>query len=383
MGRPRNRFFPASPLQVFAVETDAVQLSWGNLTASHITVSAGPTTASVDHPGGPGCLEIQGLEPATSYVVHIEVRRSGGIDQFELATTTLPQPEGRLLSKFATVSDLHIGARSFGALSTMTDIELGKEPFAYRCARSAIADAIDWGADLLIIKGDAVHAQSNANMDELGRLLDEFSDLPMMLLPGNHDVDQRGDLTDLPESIGKRRLSYVENVATHELPGIRVVGANTTIVGKGVGTLQEVNDKILDAVSPDAPCVVALHQQLQRHTRNRYWPPGIPYHESQHFLDQLADIRSDSFVTSGHTHRNRIRMHNQVTISEVASTRDWPGVWGGYTVYENGITQTVRRISSPSALRWHEYSRQAVGGLWSLWSPGKLADRCVSRQWQD
>ncbi len=381
MKRPRNRIFPASPLQVFAVETDTLQLAWGNLPAGKVTVTAAPAVVTIEHPGGPGTVELRGLEPGTSYELVIDLRRGHSSERFELTATTLAKPEGKRLSKFATISDLHIGARSFGALSTMTDIEPGGEPFAHRCARAAIEDAIDWGAEFLVIKGDTVHAQSTENMAELGKILDDFSELPMMLLPGNHDVDQRGDLDELPV-IGSRGLRFVEDVSTKELPGLRLVGADTTIKGRGVGTLGHVSDKILDEISRDTPSLVCIHQQLQRHTTNRYWPPGIPRQESDLFLNRLAAIRPDSFVTSGHTHRNRVRMHGSVTISEVASTRDWPGVWAGYSVYEGGLTQTVRRISAPTALRWHEYSRQAVAGLWNLWSPGKLGDRCISRQWK-
>lgn len=68
-------------------------------------------------------------------------------------------------------------------------------------------------------------------------------------------------------------------------------------------------------------------------------------------------------------------------MTEVASTKDFPGVWAGYTVYEGGLTQTVRRSLDPDAMRWTEYTRRAVGGVWGLWSVGTLADRCLVLDW--
>jgi hypothetical protein len=68
-------------------------------------------------------------------------------------------------------------------------------------------------------------------------------------------------------------------------------------------------------------------------------------------------------------------------VSEVGSTKDFPGVWGGYAVHEGGIVQTVRRTLAPDAMEWTEYTRRAVGGFWGVWAFGSLSDRCVSHTW--
>ena len=82
---------------------------------------------------------------------------------------------------------------------------------------------------------------------------------------------------------------------------------------------------------------------------------------------------------AGHTHRNRVRRFEAtgpVPFVEVASVKDFPGTWAEYRVFEGGILQVHRRISSPSALEWSEHCRQMFGGLYPLYAFGEMGDRC-------
>ncbi len=374
------RFGPeASPPQVWAVEDDAVQICWGDLPPGPVTATTGAgdaRPAAVDHGGGPGSLDLTGLSPATA--VTIELRWTGG--RAELSATTLPAPPGQPLTRFATISDLHLGAVTWGALRTMADRSDHPVPHPYRCASAAVAEAVAWGASLLVIKGDAVHHERPEHFEHLARLVDEFPELPMVLIPGNHDVDARAEV--IPTTIGDRRLPYIRAVDHVDLPGVRIVAADTTVRGRGVGTLDRVGPAIEARVAEsDRPSFVAIHQQLQRARLPRYWPAGIAAPASTAFLDRLDRLDGPVTVSSGHSHRNRSRRHGSVLLTEVASTKDWPGVWAGYAVHEGGIRQVVRRIAAPAAMDWTEYSRGALFGLWSHWSPGPLDQRCLTNAW--
>jgi Icc protein len=68
-------------------------------------------------------------------------------------------------------------------------------------------------------------------------------------------------------------------------------------------------------------------------------------------------------------------------VTEVGSTKDYPGVWAGYKVFEGGIIQLVRRTSDPDVMAWTEATRRAVNGQWRRWSPGRMADRCFTVDW--
>lgn len=375
--RHRTLFGPKkSPVQVWAVEDTSVQLTWGELPAGVVIARGGGAEAKVDHCGGPGGLQLDNLAPASR--IAIDVSWDGGTTILE--TATLVSPPGRPLARFATISDLHLGARRWGALKGMTDTTDHETPHPYRCARAAIAEAVAWGAELLVIKGDAVQHETRSDFAQLGRLVDEFPQLPMLLIPGNHEVDGRDGT--IPLTVGERSLPYIRRVEMLDMPGVRILVGDTSIPGSGRGSLNRISGALLDgAASSDRPVYIGIHHQLQPHRLPRHWPVGIRAPESTRFLQDLTRLDQPVTVSSGHTHRNRSRFHRDVLVTEVASTKDWPGVWAGYAVHEGGIRQVVRRTVGNDAIGWTEYSRQAVSGLWGMWSPGPMEQRCVSHPW--
>ncbi len=371
-------FSLSSPVGVFSVGATWAQITWGALPTGSVTIECDYQVAVLEHPGGPGSHIVEGL-PSGSGTAIVVTSPDG--TKVPLTATTLAAPWGDELTRFATISDLHLGAHRWGFFKTMTEAA-GRfaDPHPTRCAKAAISEAQKWGADMLLIKGDAAHHEDKECFDILATLVDEFPDLPMMLIPGNHDVDEGAD--NLPTSLGRRALSYTTAVDHVDLPGIRVIAADTTKPLYGSGSLAKVSGDILErAAEADRPVFIGLHHQLQATKIPRYYPKGIPAPESTDFLDDLNDVQPNAVVSSGHTHRNRVRRHGDALVTEIASTKDWPGVWGAYTVHEGGICQAVRRVSEPSAMVWTEYSQRAVAGLWSKWSPGKLEDRCLSHVW--
>lgn len=358
-----------------------MQIVWGDLPAGEISAEAiGPGPSVVRraaHPGGPGAIELHGLLPDSAYEIAVSV----GNTSRQLTARTLAPPPGPELHRFATISDLHLGSDHFGASKHMTDRSQHPDPFALRSASDAIDAAVAWGAEHIIIKGDAAHHGRSEDFDLLGRLVDRHATVSFALLPGNHDTDQRS--IPLPRAVGERALRYEPHVSHLDRPGVRIVLGNTTIPGEGPGTLATVGDDLLTAAAEaDGPGVfVAVHQQLQTSDPNRYWPPGIPSNQSDTFLDQLDQRRPGAVVTSGHTHRNRSRHHGSVLVTEVAATHHWPGVWAGYVVHEGGIRQVVRRIVGSEIIEWHEYSKNAVGSLWGRYAPGRLDQRCLVHHW--
>ncbi len=368
----------ASSVGVFAVGPNWAQITWGDLSPGVVTFAVGGKSTSIEHAGGPGSYVVEDLPAGSS--AEITVTTAVG-KTILLPVHTLTEPWGRPLTKFATISDLHLGALRWGFFKTMTEPE-GRfdDPYPVRCARAAISEAARWGAELLVIKGDAAQHEDPDCFDMLGRLVDEFPDMPMMLIPGNHDVDDGA--VGLPDGLGERRLAFATGVEHLDVDGARIIVANTTKPRYGSGTVAEVKDDLIQAAAEaNSPVFVGLHHQLQTTRTPRYYPKGIPAPESTDFLDELGRVQPGAVVSSGHTHRNRVRYHGDVLVTEVASTKDWPGVWGAYAVYEGGICQSVRRTGEPSVMEWTEYSRRAVAGLWSRWSPGRLEDRCLSHVW--
>lgn len=376
---------PPSQLKVWAVEPRVIQVSWGDLPSGEVRARTGSSQQVMDHEGGAGAIELTGLRPDTTYEIRIVVQREDiPIASHTIKGKTLPQPGGNELARIATISDLHIGTSHFGFLKTMKENPEPDEVFSVRCARSAIAAAQQWGANILVIKGDAVHHRSEEHFELLGNLVDEFPDLDMVLLPGNHDVDNATEI-DLPDSIGARRLGFETAARAIDLPGVRLITTDTSRPGKGTGTIARTADDVLDLATStptESGVLLACHHQFQPKRIATHWPPGIPGPEANSFLHRLEKVAPRAFVTSGHTHRCRAYRRQSLQLTEVSSTSDYPGVWAGYIITEGGITQTVRRISTPSEMAWLEYSKGAVGGLWGKWSPGSLEERCLTHSWE-
>jgi Icc protein len=84
-------------------------------------------------------------------------------------------------------------------------------------------------------------------------------------------------------------------------------------------------------------------------------------------------------VLIGHTHRNRVRRHRAsgpTPFVEVNCTKDYPGGWGHYRLYEDGsFRQEVRRTASGRAL---EHSARCAGffkGGYRRFALGTLAQQ--------
>src|SRR5205823_6261041 len=100
----------------------------------------------IEAQGAPGAAVLEGLRPGTAHVLRLVGRP---IARFR----TVDPPPGRLLYRFATLSDLHIGDRRFGALFHFGERRRpGQEPFPLRCARAALHEALAWGAQAVVVK---------------------------------------------------------------------------------------------------------------------------------------------------------------------------------------------------------------------------------------
>ena len=182
-------------VEAFAIDDRSVQVVWGRAPAGPVRVvtrAAGgaPNEVVVVGEDGPGGVVVDGLEPGVELSVDVEAARS---ERRHLQVRTLVAPPGQLLSRVATVNDLHVGSVTFGLLHTMVDRSGHPEPTAQRCARRALRDATDWGADLLVLKGDVTNFGWHSQWAAVRRLV-TGTGLPTVLTAGNHDVEIRREI---------------------------------------------------------------------------------------------------------------------------------------------------------------------------------------------
>lgn len=388
-------------VEVTAVEPTGAQLVWARLDEGRYLVHVGGDRLDVEHPGGAGSLALGGLRPSTDLPVRITDAHGAAVASLSLRTPS--PPDGERLFRFATISDLHLGRDTHHAPrnalgATVAPDERGERAArplpggvtvertdpasdrAFRCAAAAIDEAVAWGAELIVVKGDVCEETTDATWDLAASLLDR-APVPVLTLPGNHDT---GTLRHFEPEQGaaERGHRVVRGVDHLDVPGLRVVAVDSTVPDSGWGDVARHADEVADLVR-DAPggAFVATHHQPQRFSVPMYWPHGIPGPNARQFARAVVAANPSVLASSGHTHRNRRRRVAGLAWSEVAATSHFPAAWAGYTVHEGGLHQTVRRITEPEVLAWSEHSRRMLGGVWALWSAGSLADRCFTLDW--
>ena len=155
---------------------------------------------------------------------------------------------------------------------------------------------------------------------------------------------------------------------------------DTRVIGHHGGAVGQHSADAAAAVAEvlPRPSLVVLHHQIQRTPVPLYLPTGIFGRDGVPFLDAVAAASPRSLVTSGHTHRHRSWRRRGLRYTEVGATKDFPGVWAAYELYEGGIVQIVRRIAVPGRSAGPSGHVAPPSGRRGHWSPGRLADRSVT-----
>ncbi len=367
-------------LDVFAVEDTAAQICWRALPGPDVTIRAGDSRVEVQgaDPSAPGGVVIEGLPPSADLTVEMWAR--GGRPVASASFRTLAPPPGRLLCRLATVSDLHIGEPGFGMLPRIRDRRTGRDRYPYRAAVAAIREAAAWDPAAIVVKGDVTWA-GRPGQWALAREVLATSPVPVHAVLGNHDTvpkaaDGRAELAEIGIDVPREPFAV-------DLDGLRIVLAHTAGPHRAGNLSAAARDAVIDlAAGTDLPALVVLHHHPDRFPVPTRYPIGITLADADPFLRALGRAKPDVLVTCGHTHRHRRYRRHGVEVVEVGSTKDSPGVWGGYAVHEGGIRQVVRRIADPDVMAFSERAGRTVFGLWAPWAAGRRSWRCFSKTWR-
>ena len=310
---------------------------------------------------GPRVVRVEGLRPDREHTVEGVTFR------------TLPRPPGALLSRVATVSDLHLGETECGRydgvdLGPPLRVDPGEPPYPETMARGAAAEIAAADVDVVVAKGDLTARGTAA---ELQAFLDIFHG-PLAdrlhVTNGNHDVSPASEPAD------PRPPTELVKVA-----GAGVAVLDTAVPGETGGRVTDEQLDWLDELGADegdGPVLVFAHHPLWDHAS---FTAGVNAADSERLVEVFARRPALAGWFAGHTHRNLVRRMPETgdrPWAEIGATKDFPGVWAEYRIYEGGILQIVHRISSPEALDWTDRTRQMFGGLYPSYSFGALADRC-------
>ena len=318
--------------------------------------------------------EIVNFDGATEYA-HRSLQPDTEYEFEGISARTLPRPSGQLLSRFATVNDVHFGETECGLmegfeLGPVFTVEEGDDPYPETMNRGAIDNIRAIDPDAVLVKGDLT---SRGIKEEYEAFLDAyvgaFGDI-LHHVRGNHDAHEGEPFaSDAPFTV--------------DLPGVQLAVLDTVISRHHTGQITADQLEWLDTIGAesDGPVLVfGHHHPWSPDSRSRelgYF--GINPDDSEKLVDIVARRPSILGYFAGHTHRNRVRHFRStgpVPWVEVACVKDFPGSWAEYRVYEGGILQIHRRISTPDALAWTEKTRGMFGGLYPGYAFGELEDRC-------
>lgn len=341
-------------------------------------LEVGDASVEVTTGGRPGAAVLEGLPPATSLELRVRTPRGPGV---VAGLRTLEPPPGKVLCRFATVNDVHIGERRFGLLHTMRyRSPTTGDPYPLLCLRAALDEALGWGAEAVIVKGDLTYHGRRREWQQAGEVLSALP-VPVEAVLGNHDVVRRA--VDGRVALRAYGIEIPDQPFSRDLPGIRVVLAHTAVNRRSRGRVRRPDRRRIGELLDAAPGAgfLAMHHYPQRFRVPTLYPPGIPGDQARALLDTVAAANPATLVASGHSHRNRRHAYGPLVVAEVGATMHYPGTWAGYAVHEGGIRQVVRRVARPDAIAWTERTRRALGGLWGLWAPGTISQRCFSHVW--
>lgn len=295
-----------------------------------------------------------------------------------MAFRTLPRPSGELLCRFATVNDVHFGETDCGIIEgfdigPIFSVGEGEEPFPETMNRGAVQE-MSAQADLaaIIVKGDLT---SNGTQEEYDRFLEVYTSAfgdRLHHVRGNHE-SYNGDVALMPAPYAV------------ELPGVTVAVLDTCVPHDFIGQVTDSTVAWLRQLATDTtgPILVMGHHHAfnpaSKERPEKYF--GIGPDDSEKLVAAFVDHPNLRGYFAGHTHRNRVR-HFHVTGDrpwvEVACVKDFPGTWAEYRVFEGGILQIHRRISTPEALVWSEKTRGMYGGAYFSYAFGRLDERCFA-----
>ncbi len=316
-----------------------------------------------------------------------EVWRYEGLDSdaaFDLdgvVGRTLPRPGGELLCRVATVNDVHFGETQCGVIEGMDigpilSAEPGEAPYPQTMNDAAVNEILAIDPVAVVAKGDLTTHGTRDEYDQFVACYGKAFGDKLTHIWGNHD----GYHGETFASDGPIEVA---------VPGATLAVLDTVIPRQTTGRMTGEQIEWLDelAAGTDQPVLVFGHHHV--------WSPVSKRREATYFginpddSDKLiaAFTRHPNLVGyfAGHTHRNRVRLipaTGNVPWVEVGATKDFPGAWAEYRVFEGGVLQVMHRIASPAALSWTERTRAMFAGGYPAYSFGEMKDRCFAIETQ-
>ena len=389
--------------EIFGVTESSLTLSFvvaddSGPVGAEARVRVGGEPRAISHEAGTRLVRIDGLESDTEYEVEIQADGAAAAAPdryFSGRATTLPAPRAAETASFATLNDLHFGEPRFGG-TLLPNGDYGPEAPGFPSIRAdesevpywrfmnedAIAEINAANVDATFIKGDIADV---GRPDQFAAARDAFAKLvrPHHAFLGNHDYYGRLDGLDVD---GYALLGQPPAPRAVDLGGWRLLLLETALPGEHHGVFEGERLDWLAAALEETresltPTLLLMHHQPVPPEHADSYPNtiGIRPEHSLPLFDLLGRHPQLRGVLIGHTHRNRVRRYRasgRLPFVEVNCTKDYPGGYAHYRLFEDGsFRQEVRRTGSARALAHSTRCRDFFRGGYRDFALGALTHR--------
>lgn len=347
---------------------------WGSTPDEFSHEASDPTGRSRYHR-----LEIGGLSPGQQVYYAVEVdgvrvqENPYSPGQFE----SLVPPEGPELFTFATLTDMHCGLMSAGAVGGISSFEpvecpLG-DPTCWQVANREVIAAINRSpAAFSIAKGDLSHEYLPEEFEAARALLDGL-DQPYHPVRGNHD--RQGER---PEDLFPKVFDLEATHYGFDHQGVRFLVLDSSKLETGFPEIGEAQfgwlEDQLRVIEPTQVFFLVLHHAVTEESSALFSLFG---QDQQRLFGLLSNKHGLAGILSGHSHRNIVTHQpelGQVPCVETSTTVHYPGGYNLYRVHTGGYLQTYHKIDGLNWRQWEEAGHAMYKGDAQQVLMGSLAD---------
>ena len=152
--------------------------------------------------------------------------------------------------------------------------------------------------DLVVNTGDIVYEDPDDDADRaFARRLHDELPVPLLFIPGNHDVGFYGEDADRPRRLATFRATWGADRFVVDLAGWTIVGADAYLLGT-----PEHDEWLAAAVTTEHPVLIFIHQPIRGDPADGWEMPATAWAAFERAVAG-ADVR---IVASGHRHRSAV-----------------------------------------------------------------------------
>jgi len=358
--------------------------------------------------------ELTCLEPGRTYAyqarsagraaVQTSLQFPGTHGSFDIpgVFTTLTPPPGTYLFTIALAGDTHVGETTSGIIAGGWPPAVRQDPGLPPYPEMMLADVLGdlrrpgRGADALTVAGDMTAEAAPHDVARVRGLLDGWGRLGQdyFAVRGNHDRPHTGRAyaAGTPVSCAPDHHDCWadefgcpwQQLRTHEMGGLRIIGLDTTSLDAASGTLSRTQVAELAAIlssDPDRPTLMFGHHPVT-------YDSAVTTAAGPSFNLDQADARSLEalygrapgvfFHQCGHTHRNKRTAAPDapgVEFLEVAAVKEYPGGYSLLRIFTGGYMVSFYKARTNLAQQWSQRSRGEYFGIFPHYALGTIADR--------